>query len=96
MAPQLAEAVGAYIVAAANVGTRRVTYSWHSNPDGTYYVQLEVHVVYRYPLYVPLVSAILDRLDGTVDNKFTLDATEDMRIENTGLTTSYSPVSCTI
>jgi Flp pilus assembly protein TadG len=82
--------------AAANVSTRQVTYSWLANPDGTYYVQLEVHVVYAYPLYVPLVAAVLDRLDGTVDNRFTLDAREQMRIENSGLTTSYSSVTCSI
>lgn len=81
---------------AANVGAREVTYSWLSNGNGTYSVQLEVHVTYNYPLYVPLVAAVLDRLDGTVDNRFTLDATEQMRIENTGLTSSYSSVSCAI
>lgn len=81
---------------AANVATRRITYSWLDNNDGTYSVQLKVQVTYRYPLYVPLVAAILDRLDGTVDNKFTLDATETMRIENSGLTTSYADVACTI
>src|SRR5689334_8324099 len=39
---------------ATEVSTRHVIYSWHANPDGTtYYVQLQIHVAYRFPLYVP-------------------------------------------
>jgi Flp pilus assembly protein TadG len=82
--------------AAANVASRTVTYSWHPNPDGTYYVELEIRVAYRYPLYVPLVGGIIDRFDGVTDGKFMLDATEQMRIENEGLANTYSNVSCTI
>lgn len=81
---------------AAAVATRHITYSWHSNPDGTYYVQLEVHVAYRFPLYVPLVATFLDGLDGTTDGALKLDATEEMRIENVGLTATYADVGCDI
>src|SRR3954451_24649402 len=57
----------------SNIVTRHITYSWATNPlssggTQTYYAQLTVHLVYKYPLYVPLVAAILDRLDGTTDN----------------------------
>jgi Flp pilus assembly protein TadG len=79
-----------------DVSTRHVTYSWRSNPDGTYYVQLRIHVAYRFPLYVPLISSVLDGFDGVSDAHLKLDATETMRIENEGLDTIYGDVSCDI
>lgn len=86
----------------ANTSTRTVTYSWIANPapsaggTQTYSVLLQVHVAYRFPLYVPLVGGLLDRFDGVADNRLLLDASETMRIENQGLTATYSPVSCNI
>ena len=78
-------------------------YSWHTNPlvtgqPQTYYVQLQIKVAYKFPLHVPLVGGIIDRIDGTTDNKFLLDATEQMRIENntTDMTTFYANVTCNI
>jgi hypothetical protein len=87
---------------AANVEEREVTYSWHQNADmTTYYVQLEIHVSYHFPLYVPLVGGILDGFDpGTTwdsDGRLLLEATEQMRVENEDLTATFSPVGpCTI
>jgi hypothetical protein len=88
----------------ANMGLRSVTYSWHPNPASspqTYYVQLQIHISYHFPLHVPLVGNIIDGADGVKvagkdDGKYLLDATETMRIENEDLTTSYSDVTCTI
>jgi Flp pilus assembly protein TadG len=77
-------------------GDRTVTYSWHPNADGTYYVQLEVHVTYHHPLYVPLVGGLLDGFDGAPDGKWELDAIETMRIENDGLVNTYANVSCNV
>lgn len=90
----LRNAIPGYIP--GNATTRAITYSWHGNPDGTYYVKLEVHVVYLYPLHVPLVGFLLDSFDGTTDNKFRLDATESMRIENDGLTATFADQTCNI
>lgn len=73
---------------AANVKSRTITYSFNTNPNGSYYAQLTVRVVYNYPLYVPLVGGLIDGFDGTSDGKFTLDATETMRIENDDLSAS--------
>jgi Flp pilus assembly protein TadG len=81
---------------AAAVVVRHITYHWLANADGTYSVQLTVHLGYKFPLYVPLISNILDGLDGTTDGAFRLDATETMRIENSGLATSYSDVGCDV
>jgi len=80
----------------SEVATRHVTYSWHSNPDGTYYVQLQIHVAYRFPLYVPLISSVLDGFDGVSDAHLKLDATETMRIENEGLTSTFGDVGCDV
>ena len=70
---------------AAQTQTRSITYSSIQNPNGTYYVQLQLNLAYRFPLYVPLVSNILDGIDGANDNAFKLTATEGMRIENEDL-----------
>jgi Flp pilus assembly protein TadG len=85
----------------ANTVSRQVIYSWHTNPlvsgqPQTYYVQLQIKVAYRFGLHVPLVGGVLDRFDGTVDNRIQLDATEQMRIENEDLTATYSNVTCNI
>jgi Flp pilus assembly protein TadG len=83
-----------------NVGTRTVTYHWLPNalPAGatqTYSVQMTVYVSYHFPLYVPLVGGFLDdHLLPTPSKQ--LDATETMRIENEGLTTTYPDVTCPI
>jgi Flp pilus assembly protein TadG len=61
----------------------------HSAPN-TYSVRLTVHVEYKHPLLVPIVSAIIDGLDGSNDNSFQLGATEAMRVENPILTSDPS------
>ena len=75
---------------------RTVTYTWGNNADGTHYVQMQIHIAYHFPLHVPLISAVLDRFDNSTDNKFKLDATETMRIENLALTSTYAQVSCDV
>lgn len=75
----------------ANVASRTITYNSGLNASGTtYYVEMTVRVVYDYPLYVPLVGALIDGFDGTSDGAFTLDATETMRIENPDLTSGFA------
>ncbi len=83
----LKQSIPGYI--AGQEGVRTVTYNWLLNADATTYsVQMKVHVSYKFPLHVPLVGAVLDRFDGVADNKFLLDATETMRIENEDLTSA--------
>jgi Flp pilus assembly protein TadG len=86
---------------AGDVGSRTVTYHWLANalPAGgtqTYSVQMTVHVSYHFPLYVPIVGGLLDGFDGASDNRYLLDATETMRIENEALTATDSDVTCNI
>ena len=74
--------------------TRTLTYEWQQNPEsGDYFLVAHVVATYKNQLYVPLISAILDRVDGTVDDKLTLTASEQMRIENPALHPSTDPPS---
>jgi Flp pilus assembly protein TadG len=84
-------------------GGTKVTYTWLQNPDGpggtpgSYYVEITIAVLnYPYPLYVPLVSNIIDSWDGATTNPPTakLSANEQMRIENQGLAGGVAPVTC--
>jgi Flp pilus assembly protein TadG len=77
--------------------TRSIVYEWQQNPGTTgYFVVAHITATYGNTLYVPLVSWFLDRSDGTVDNKMTLNSSEQMRIENPSLDTpaSTAAVSC--
>ena len=81
----------------SNVASRTITYNSGTNANGTFYVEMTVRVVYGYPLYVPLVGGLIDGFDGASDGKFTLDATETMRIENPDLTGGFASAQvCTI
>lgn len=76
---------------------RSITYEWQQNPgSGEYFLVAHISATYHNPLYVPLVSAFLDRSDGTVDDQLTLTASEQMRVENPALATpaSLSSQSC--
>jgi len=82
--------------AAAN-RTTTITYEWKPNNDNpqTYYLVAHVNVEYRHPLYVPLVNIVLDRFDGdSTDSRFTLEASEQMRIENPDLLAQGTDTSC--
>jgi Flp pilus assembly protein TadG len=66
-------------------GATYVTYESYPDPHSgtaTYSVRLTLHVEYKHPLLVPIVSAIIDGLDGATDNRFKLGAGEAMRVEN--------------
>ena len=71
--------------------THTVTYEWEPNAQtGDYFLVAHVNAVYANQLYVPLISAFLDRSDGVTDDKLTLTASEQMRIENPALDTPAS------
>lgn len=70
---------------------RTITYEWEQDlQSGDYFLVAHVSATYHNPLYVPLISAFLDRSDGTADNVLTLNATEQMRVENPALDTPTS------
>lgn len=63
--------------------TATITYEWKQNPDTTeYFLVAHVSALYANQLYVPLVSTFLDNSDGFPDERLTLSASEQMRIEN--------------
>jgi Flp pilus assembly protein TadG len=80
---------------AANTHTT-LTYEWVGTPEaGDYSLIVHIDTKYDNTLYVPLVSNFLDGTDGTVDGKLTLEASEQMRVENPPLTaTSGSTETC--
>jgi Flp pilus assembly protein TadG len=81
----------------ADTATREiplVTYTWRQDPQSTWYVQVTVKADYKFPLYVPLVSLILDGLDGTTDQNLRLSAQEEMRVEYDPLASSDTTTSC--
>ncbi len=67
-----------------------VTYCQYANPGTptTYSVRVRARVEYRQALLLPLVSILIDGLDGTNDSKFKLGSREEMRVEGLGLKTS--------
>jgi len=80
--------------------SRTIKYEWQQNPEsGEYFLVAHITATYNNPLYVPLVSAILDWSDGNAanpDNQLTLTASEQMRVENPALGTpsSTAPQTC--
>jgi hypothetical protein len=79
---RLAREIPGFVVA-NRVAT--ISYEWKSNNEPTattYFLVAHLHVQYRHPLYVPLVSAFLDGVDGASDGVLRLDADEQMRVEN--------------
>ncbi len=67
-----------------------VTYCQYSNggTPTTWAIRVRARVEYRQVLLLPLVSLIIDGLDGTNDSKFRLGSREEMRVEGLGLKAS--------
>lgn len=75
------------------------TYTWKAdeNLDGNYYITIKVKADYKFPLFVPLISNLLDGMDGVADvpgPKLRLSAQEEMRVENDPQASSSSAVTC--
>jgi Flp pilus assembly protein TadG len=84
--------------------TDTISYHWEMNPGpaptspddaSNYFLYVDVQASYAHPLYVPLVSIFFDALDGSLDNSFTLSASEEMRVENPSLPQGSTPPACT-
>lgn len=68
-------------------GTATVAYSYcyYADPaisPQTYSARIQMNVTYGHPLFIPLVGSLVDGIDGTVDNRFTVTVREDMRVES--------------
>lgn len=67
-----------------------VTYCQYQNggTPATWSIRVRAQVEYRQVLLLPLVSILIDGLDGTNDSKFRLGSREEMRVEGLGLKAS--------
>jgi Flp pilus assembly protein TadG len=66
-----------------------VVYCLRANPDGTSSIWVQVTAVYRHPLYIPLVSNIVDLFDGVADGRLRASTSEQMRVETYALSGPY-------
>jgi Flp pilus assembly protein TadG len=68
----------------------QVCYESFTDSLGKPAVRVKVEAYYRHPLFVPLVGAILDGLDGTQGDGLRVGASEEMRVENDEIPTPFS------
>lgn len=71
----------------------QVQFCYVRNPNDSasfpsYSRRVRVIATYSHPLFVPLVTQIVDAIDGTADGSLTARVTEEMRLETTRLTTT--------
>jgi Flp pilus assembly protein TadG len=66
----------------------RVCYYSFTDASGAPAVMARVAVEYSHPLFIPLISPILDGFDGSMDGGYRLGAVEDIRVGNAILTTT--------
>lgn len=57
-------------------------------------VKVKVVVVYRHPIFVPLLDGILDGLDGSADDGLRIAAGEELRVENDVLLATDVTTNC--
>lgn len=69
--------------------TTRVCYVSFTDSLNKPAVTVKVEAYYRHPLFIPLIGAILDGLDGTSNDGFRVGASEEMRVENEELLSTY-------
>jgi Flp pilus assembly protein TadG len=60
----------------------QVCYSTFTDAAGKWAVKVKVEAYYSHPLFIPLVGAILDGIDGTSDGGFRVGSSEELRVEN--------------
>jgi Flp pilus assembly protein TadG len=87
----LARNVGGYNAGRlVTAGTPRTLVCYYSFTDASSApaVMARVEVEYSHPLFIPLISNILDGFDGAVDGGYRLGATEDIRVANAVLSST--------
>ena len=78
-------------------GVTTVSYCWYPNPTApvTYSWKAIISISYGHTLFIPLVGRLIDRIDGTSDNKFTTGVREEMRVESPPLKNPPTGTACT-
>jgi Flp pilus assembly protein TadG len=86
--------VGAYspgaLVTTGNPRTQVCYYSF-TDATGSPSIMAQVHIEYSHPLFIPLISQILDGFDGTNDGGFRIGVSEEIRVSNANLATTDIP-----
>jgi Flp pilus assembly protein TadG len=86
--------------AAANLVTTgspdtSVCYQSFTDSAGKSAIEVSVEANYRHPLFIPIVGAIVDGIDGSSDGALRVGATEEMRVENEELPPSFGGLALT-
>ena len=63
-------------------GATQVCYQSFTDAAGKPAVEVKVQATYRHSLFIPLIGAILDGIDGNSGDGFKVTASEEMRVEN--------------
>ncbi len=66
----------------------QVCYYSYTDPSGSVSVMARVVVQYRHPLFIPLISGIIDGFDGANDNAYRLGSSAEIRVANPPLTSA--------
>jgi Flp pilus assembly protein TadG len=64
----------------------QVCYYSYTDASGATSIMARVEVQYRHPLFIPLISGILDGFDGANDGAYRLGASAEIRVANPPLT----------
>lgn len=72
----------------------RVCYTSYRDESLKWSVRVRVDVVYLHPLFMPIVTQILDMFDGSPDQSFRLSTSEEMRVENLPFDTDPGVTGC--
>jgi Flp pilus assembly protein TadG len=77
-------------------GNPSVAYCYYANPTSpvTYSWKVIVAITYSHTLFIPLVGAFVDRIDGTSDNRFTTTVREEMRVETQPMKSAPTGTDC--
>lgn len=71
-----------------------VCYYRFTDATGAPGVKVKVDLVYRHPIFIPLLDGILDGIDGSSDNGLRMSASEELRVENDVLTSTTVTTNC--
>jgi Flp pilus assembly protein TadG len=66
----------------------QVCYYSYTDPSGSVSVMARVVVQYKHPLFIPLISGIIDGFDGANDNAYRLGSSAEIRVANPPLTSA--------
>lgn len=80
----------AALVTTVTTGSPRTQVCYYSYTDATGGISImaRVEVQYRHPLFIPLISGILDGFDGVTDQAYRLGTSEEIRVSNGPLTSN--------